>query len=275
MTDMTDTRKSFYFHLGLIGILFILQFILPAYHHGNLARIMVLACYAMGYNILFGYTGLLSLGHAMFFAAGMYGMGLPMAHLGWTPEPALIAGLVAGVVVSASIGFLALRTSGVSFMIVTLMFAQAGFLTILYFGKWTRGDEGFVIQQAERVMAGFDLSQPTNRYNAALILFTICLLLTIRLVHSRFGRVMIAILENEERTHMLGYDVHFHKMDGSNHVRNNGGVIRGGLCVTFWLCRGDLCISAIFYFSPALGFAWWCWNSIRAIHRHIVYVLSD
>ncbi|MEC8728690.1 MAG: branched-chain amino acid ABC transporter permease, partial [Pseudomonadota bacterium] len=95
MTDMTDTRKSFYFHLGLIGLLFILQFILPAYHHGNLARIMVLACYAMGYNILFGYTGLLSLGHAMFFAAGMYGMGLPMAHLGWTPEPALVAGLVA------------------------------------------------------------------------------------------------------------------------------------------------------------------------------------
>ena len=85
---MTDTRKSFYFHLGLIGILIILPIILPAYHHGNLARIMVLACYAMGYNILFGYTGLLSLGHAMFFAAGMYGMGLPMAHLGWTPEPA-------------------------------------------------------------------------------------------------------------------------------------------------------------------------------------------
>ena len=96
-------------------------------------------------------------------------------------------------------------------MIVTLMFAQAGFLTILYFGEWTRGDEGFVIKQAERVMAGFDLSQPVNRYNAALILFSICLLLTIRLVHSRFGRVMIAIRENEERTHMLGYDVHFHK----------------------------------------------------------------
>ena len=208
---MTDARKSLYFHLSLIGALFILQFILPAYHHGNLARIMVLACYAMGYNILFGYTGLLSLGHAMFFAAGMYGMGLPMVHLGWTPEPALISAIAAGVVVSAGIGFLALRTSGVSFMIVTLMFAQAGFLTILYFGEWTRGDEGFVIKQAERVMAGFDLSQPVNRYNAALILFSICLLLTIRLVHSRFGRVMIAIRENEERTHMLGYDVHFHK----------------------------------------------------------------
>ena len=104
MTDMTDTRKSFYFHLGLIGLLFILQFILPAYHHGNLARIMVLACYAMGYNILFGYTGLLAL-TCYVFAAGMYGMGLPMAHLAdtGTCSGSWISGEI---VISASIGFL-------------------------------------------------------------------------------------------------------------------------------------------------------------------------
>ena len=68
---MTDMQKSWVLHLGIIALLFVLQFILPAYHHGNLARIMVLTCYAIGYNILFGYTGLLSLGHALFFAAGM------------------------------------------------------------------------------------------------------------------------------------------------------------------------------------------------------------
>ncbi len=67
---MTDMQKSWGLHLGIIALLFVLQFILPAYHHGSLARIMVLTCYAMGYNILFGYTGLLSLGHALFFAAG-------------------------------------------------------------------------------------------------------------------------------------------------------------------------------------------------------------
>ena len=59
---MTDMQKSWALHLGIIALLFVLQFILPAYHHGSLARIMVLTCYAMGYNILFGYTGLLSLG---------------------------------------------------------------------------------------------------------------------------------------------------------------------------------------------------------------------
>lgn len=199
--------KSAALHVGLIVALAAIQFVLPAYHQGNLARIMVLAGYAAGYNILFGYTGLLSLGHALFFAAGMYGMGLSIRLLDAAPAPALLAGLAAGAVVSLVIGVLALRTAGVAFMIVTLMFAQAGYLTILLMGEYTRGDEGFVISQAERVMWGIDLSDPVNRYYAALILFAACLLVTLRLMRTRFGRALIAIRENEERARMLGYDV--------------------------------------------------------------------
>ncbi len=199
-------------HIGLLALLFALQFVLPAYHHGNLARIMVLASYAVGYNVLFGYTGLLSLGHALFFAAGMYGMALTIDHLGWSPAPALIAGLVAGLIVSAALGVLALRTAGVAFMIVTLMFAQAGYLTILYFAEWTHGDEGFVIQQAQRVLWGIDLSDPSNRYFAALALFSVSLLVCLWLVRRPFGRTLVAIRENEERTAMLGYDTFAHKL---------------------------------------------------------------
>ena len=199
-------------HLGLLVVLFVLQFLLPAYHHGNLARIMVLASYAVGYNILFGYTGLLSLGHALFFAAGMYGMGLSIQHLGWTPAPALLAGLVAGAVVATGLALLALRSSGVAFMIVTLMFAQAGYLTVLYFGEYTRGDEGFVIQQAQRVLWGIDLSDATNRYFAAWGLFSTCLLASLALVRSSFGRTLVALRENEERVRMLGYDTWAHKL---------------------------------------------------------------
>ena len=70
-----------------------LQFVLPPFHHGMLARIMVLATYAMGYNVLLGYTGLMSLGHAMFFAAGLYGTGLGVYYLGFGPIEALAAGL--------------------------------------------------------------------------------------------------------------------------------------------------------------------------------------
>ena len=209
---MTVRQKSWALHIGLLAALFLLQFILPTYHHGSLARVMVLACYAMGYNILFGYVGLLSLGHALFFATGMYGMGLVIQHLGWPAGPALLAGLAAGFGMALTVGILALRTSGVAFMIVTLMFAQAGYLAALYFGDYTRGDEGFVIQQADRVLGGIDLSDPTNRYFAALLLFGICLILTLRLVEARFGQVLVAIRENEERTRMLGYDIHRHKL---------------------------------------------------------------
>jgi branched-chain amino acid transport system permease protein len=203
--------KVYALHVGLLALLLALHFVLPAYHHGNLARVMVLASYAMGYNLMFGYTGLLSLGHALFFAAGMYGMGLGVQHLGLSAAPALILGLVAGAVVSGVLAALALRTAGVAFMIVTLMFAQAGYLSVLYFGALTRGDEGFVIQQADRMLWGIDLSLEGNRYLAALLLFGICLMLCLWLVRSPFGRVLVAIRENEERVRMLGYDVFAHK----------------------------------------------------------------
>lgn len=209
---MSKGTKSTLLHLGLIALLFAGAFVLPAYHQGNLARILVLATYAIGYNVLFGYTGLLSLGHAMFFGAGMYGLGLAMQLGGLPAVPAFVLGLGAAALLSAVVAFLALRTIGVAFMIVTLMFAQAGYLTVLYFGSYTRGDEGFVIAQSARQIAGLDLTEPTTRYLAALVLFSAALLITARMMQVSFGRVLIGVRENEERTKMLGYDVFRHKL---------------------------------------------------------------
>ena len=209
---MSTTRKSLALHGGLVVALLALQFLLPAYHHGNLARIMVLAIYAMGYNLLFGYTGLLSLGHAMFFAAGMYGLALSMQYMDFTAAPALLVGTLAAALLALAVGLLALRTAGVAFMIVTLMFSQAVFLTILYFGRYTRGDEGFVIRQADRVLLGLDVSDSFNRYLVALILFALCLAIMVKTVRASFGRVLVAIRENEERARMLGYDVFRYKL---------------------------------------------------------------
>ena len=162
--ERPNVRRALLFHLAVIAVLFALQFVLPAYHHANLARIMVLAVFAMGYNLLFGYTGLLSLGHAMFFAAGLYGAGLTIHYLGWPCTGRLSCwACSAGAVLAIAVGLLALRTSGVAFMIVTMMFAQVCYLAILYFGDFTRGDEGFVLTPAARrgVFAGlpFDLSR--------------------------------------------------------------------------------------------------------------------
>jgi len=69
-----------------------------------------------------------------------------------------------------------------------------------------------VIARADRILFGFDLSQPANRYYSALLLFSVCFVLVAYLVHSRFGKTLIAIRENEERARMLGYDIHAHKL---------------------------------------------------------------
>lgn len=198
--------RALVLHLGVLAALLALHFAAPAYHHTNIARIMVLAIYAMGYNIAFGYTGLLSLGHALLFGAGLYGAGLLVYHAGTGAAGAMLAGTLAGGAIAVGVGLLALRTSGVAFMIVTLMFAQAGYLTLLYFGAWTRGDEGIVIPQSARAVGSLDLSDDATRYLVALALFAAALLTNLALVRSPFGRVMVAMRENEERSRMLGFN---------------------------------------------------------------------
>lgn len=198
--------KVWALHLAVIAGLGAALFVLPPYHVTSLSRIMVLAVFAMGYNLAFGYTGLLSLGHALFFAAGVYGAALPASYLGVSAGPAMIGGLFAGAVMAGAVGLLALRTAGVSFMIVTLMFAQAGYLTILYFGQVTGGDEGLVLPETVRQLAGLDLSSETARFVTALVLFSLGLIGALLIVQSPFGRVMVAMRENEERSRMLGYN---------------------------------------------------------------------
>jgi branched-chain amino acid transport system permease protein len=184
-------------HLAILAALFLLQFVLPAYHHTNVARILVLSAYALGYNVLLGYTGLMSLGHAMFFAAGMYGAGLPVYYLGAAGASAMALGILAGLALALLFGLLALRTSGVAFLIVSLMVAQALYLASLHFNEITLGDQGFIVS--------LGLTE-TAKYNAALGLFAAALLGCLALRLSPVGRVMVAIRENEERTRLLGYD---------------------------------------------------------------------
>jgi len=209
-------HKIWLLHLAVVGLLAALQFMLPDYHHAVMAKVLVLAVFAMGYNVLYGYAGLLSLGHAMFFAAGLYGTGLTMLNLGWGVAAALAAGLAAGLVLALVVGVLALRTSGVAFMIVTMMFAQVLYLTTLYLSPWTMGDQGFVLPQPDRALDVFgvqlDFSDPVTRYWTALALFAAALAATLAGARSRFGHVLIAIRENEERTRMLGYGTFANKL---------------------------------------------------------------
>jgi branched-chain amino acid transport system permease protein len=209
MMNVSRSKIAF-LHGAVLIVFFCLQFVLPEYHHLTMTRIMVLAVFAMGYNLLFGYTGLLSLGHALFFASGLYGAGLAAFHLQWSVPAAFAAGIGTGFVVSLLIGLISLRTTGVAFMIVTLMFSQVAYLASLYFSEWTRGEEGLVLPQTARSfdMFGtvFDLTNASIRYNIAFALMAVTLLVTLIVVRGPIGRALIAVRENEARTVMLGYD---------------------------------------------------------------------
>jgi branched-chain amino acid transport system permease protein len=262
--------KPYALHLGVIALLFALSFVLPEYHHGLLARIMVLAVFAMGYNLLFGYVGLLSLGHAMFFSAGLYGAGLAVIHLGWSVSAAFAAGLACGALLALVIALLALRTSGVAFMIVTMMFAQVFYLVILYLAAWTGGDQGMVVPQSMRVLVlgstSLDLTNPTVRYMSALALFSIVLLISLAIVRSGYGRVLVAIRENEERTKMLGYDTFSNKLAAV--------IVSGTICAGSGAAyRLELRFGAVFHPAAALGAAGRCCHHARAADRHAVHVL--
>ena len=210
------SSKVLVLHLGIIVLLLVAQFILSPYHHTNVARIMVFATFALGYNILLGYTGLLSLGHAMFFAAGIYGAGLAVFYFQFGAIEAFAAGVLSSLVLGLVFGLIVIRTSGVSFLIVTLMFAQAAFLTILYFNEITLGDQGIVISQVLQPLTlwgtEYPFSDPAVKYNAALLLFAVTFIICIALVYSPVGRVLVAIRENEARTRMLGYNTYKYKL---------------------------------------------------------------
>ena len=184
-------------HGAVLAALFLAQFVLSDYHHTNVARIMVLAAYALGYNVLLGYTGLMSLGHAMFFAAGMYGAGLPVYYLGFSAPLAFMTGIMSGTLLAAMFGLLALRTGGTAFLIVSLMVAQAFYLASLHFNEITLGDQGFIVSLG---------IQESVKYNAALAVFGVALLFCLALRLSPAGRVLIAMRETEERARLLGYD---------------------------------------------------------------------
>ena len=177
---------------------------------------MVFATFAIGYNVLLGYSGLMSLGHAMLFGSGMYATGLAVYYLGAGPAAGFALGLVASLAVSTIIGGITLRTSGVSFLIATMMFAQVAYVTTLYFNRITGGDQGLVLtgrlHSLDLGRLHFALTNPAARYNVALAVFAVAFLLSLWLARSPIGRVLIAVRENEDRTRLLGYNPTAYKL---------------------------------------------------------------
>jgi len=173
------------------------------------SRLLIFALAATSLNLVLGFGGMVSLGHAAFFGAGAYTVGILMQHdvlSGWIALPAAIA---VGAVLATLIGAISLRTRGVYFIMITLAFAQMMYYLFVSARDYG-GDDGMSLYQ--RMELGFDISSDAGFYYLVLALCCLCFWLFVRLVNSRFGRTVQAIRENETRMEAIGYPVLRYKL---------------------------------------------------------------
>ena len=169
-------------------------------------KLMCFALFASAFNLLLGYTGLLSFGHAAFLGGPAYVAGYGMKSLGFTPEIGLLAGTVAGGLMGWLFGVLAIRRQGIYFAMITLALAQMMFFVALQ-AKFTGGEDGMQGVPRGKLFGLIDLSNDLTMYYVALVVVVLAFLLIVRTIHSPFGQVLKGIKENEPRALSLGYDV--------------------------------------------------------------------
>ena len=191
-------------------IAFLLVFPLLMPYEALAVNILVFGLYAVGFNLLFGYTGLLSFGHAAFLGVGSYVTGIAIVHGGLPWPVAILAGVLGSLVVGAGIGFLAIRSRGIYFSMVTLALAQIVYYAFYKAERWTGGENGLRGVRVDAVdIAGWrlDFTNPTTKYYVILVFVAAALWLVSRILASPFGAVMEAIRENDQRAAACGYDV--------------------------------------------------------------------
>ncbi|MFC5066914.1 branched-chain amino acid ABC transporter permease [Flaviflagellibacter deserti] len=193
---------------GLLGLLLVAPFVLyPVF----LMKVLCFALFASALNLLLGYGGLLSFGHAAFFGSASYVAAHAAKVWGLTPELAILLGTGAGAVLGLGIGALAIRRQGIYFAMVTLAFAQMVFFFALQV-PFTGGEDGIQAVPRGKLFGLVDLSNDLTLYFVVLLIVFGGLLLIYRIVHSPFGQVLKAIRDNEPRSVSLGYKVNRYKL---------------------------------------------------------------
>jgi len=199
-------------YLILFLILFILPFLVPEYLRSMLSKIYIFAIFAMSLNLVLGYTGLVSLGHAAYLGVGGYTVGILMTHFGieslWIVFPMAI---VTSAIAAAFIGFIALRVSGMHFILITIAFGQLLYAIAVKWRALTGSTDGLIgITYPAIGFFGFQWTAYTFHF-FILLLFMICFLLMYLITNSSFGYALIGIRENEPRMQGLGYHTWLYK----------------------------------------------------------------
>jgi branched-chain amino acid transport system permease protein len=195
---------------ALLAFPWLAQILDQAFYISFASRVLIFALVATSLNLVVGFGGMISFGHAAFFGAGAYSVvvlaqnGIVSALLAWP----LTAGLAA--LLALVIGVISLRTRGVYFIMITLAFAQMAFYLVVSLKSWG-GDDGLALAQRSR-LGPLDLGNDSVFYYVVLGLLAVVLLAFDRLAHARFGRVIQGIRENEGRMEALGYPVFTYKL---------------------------------------------------------------
>jgi branched-chain amino acid transport system permease protein len=176
-----------------------------------LMKVLCVALFACAFNLLLGYLGLLSFGHAAYFGAAAYITGYAARDWGLPPELAILTGTAVAAVLGLVFGWLAIRRTGIYFAMITLAFAQVIYFIALQ-APFTGGEDG--LQQVPRgqLFGMFDLNNEVIRYFFILALFLVGFAIIYRTVHSPFGQALRAIRDNEMRAISLGYNVKRYKL---------------------------------------------------------------
>jgi len=238
--------------LGMLAVvaMLVFPFVLPDYTRTLIAEIFIFAIFAMSLDILVGYTGLMSLGHAAFFGLGAYTVAILGVLFGGNAWLGVAAGVTIAAAGAAVIGFFCVRTSGIPFLMLTLAFSQLVFSAALKWRNLTGGSDGLAIFEKPSFL-GWGLSDSLAMYFMALAFFLLCYWGLRRLINAPLGHIFVGIRENEPRMLAIGYATSTYKVLSFTIAGALAG-LAGGLYAIFngfispdavyWTASGDILI---------------------------------
>ncbi len=218
MADITETirteksRTALSVQTGFLIIGLLLLLLAPFFFYPIfLMKLLCFALFACAFNLLLGYTGLLSFGHATFFGGAAYFTAYTVKSWGFPPEFGILVGVVGAAFLGLVMGFFAIRRQGIYFAMITLALSQMFFFFCLQ-AKFTEGEDGIQSVPRGHLFGFIDLNSSTNMYYFVLAVFLIGLLIIWRFINSPFGMILKSIRENEQRAISLGYSVARYKL---------------------------------------------------------------
>ena len=249
-TGGTSTRATFIVGVAALVALVLLPFVLPDYQRALIAEIFIFAIFAMSLDLILGFTGLMSLGHAAFFGLGAYAVAVLGAQFGLDAWLGLGAGVLLAAGGAALIGFFCVRTGGTSFLMLTLAFSQLVFSVALKWRDVTGGSDGMALAEQPGFF-GLSLSNSLAMYFMTLLFFVAAYLALRRLINAPLGRAFVGIRENESRMAAIGYPTRTYKLLAFTIAGAFAG-LAGGLYViyngfissdaVYWTASGDILI---------------------------------